>query len=105
MLTLSETIIFFTPIIIFILIFMVVIWKIILTADGEARFLTITTFLFWIFLTLLYCIFTLSYLIGPDCVFCYEPRHLRIAGKYLIAVLVYGVIGLGLILLARHGKK
>jgi hypothetical protein len=104
MLTLSEKIIFFTPIIFFFLIAAVVPFYIVLKSKTKTKSWTIASLVFWGFLTVLYCIFTLSYLVGPDCVFCYLPRHLRLAAEYSVAVLIYGLIGFGLILGNRYRK-
>src|SRR5687767_14829548 len=96
MFTLSETIIFFSPILIFVLIAIVVLWQIAITGEGKTRFLTIASFLIWIFLTLVYCVFTLSYL---------SPHVGGKASEYFFGVLVYGIIGLGLVMVARYGKR
>ena len=100
-----ETLIYFIPIFFFVLIAIVIVWQIVLTAEGQTRFATIATFLLWVLLTLLFCVFTLNYLIGPDCVFCYQPTHFSIAIKYSLGVVLYGVIGLGLLAVAKLGKS
>ena len=96
MVTMSETLITFAPILIFFLLALVIFWQIALSTEGKGRILTITSFLIWIFLTLLFCVFTLGYL---------SPHFGDETTEYFLAVLVYGVIGLGLVLLARFGKR
>jgi hypothetical protein len=88
MLTLSEIIITFTPILIFFLLALIISWQITLTAKGKVRVLSITSLIIWIFLTLVFCVFTLSYL---------SPHVSGGVGSYLLGVLVYGIIGLGFI--------
>ncbi len=96
MLTLSEIIITFTPILIFFLLASVIFWQIAVTGKGKVKALTITSLLIWISLTLLYCVFTLGYL---------APHVGGRTGEYFSAVLIYGIIGLALVLLARYGKR
>lgn len=96
MLTLTEIIITFAPILIFLLLASVIFWQIAVTGKGKVRALTITSLLIWIFLTLIYCVFTLGYL---------APHVGGGTGEYFLAVLIYGIIGLGLVFLARFGKR
>ncbi len=56
-------------------------------------------------LSLIMAVFTLGYLFGPDCVFCYEPRRLRGVAEYLIGVFVFGLIGLALVWWVGRAKK
>jgi hypothetical protein len=56
-------------------------------------------------LSLLMFVFTVSYLIGPDCVFCYQPRKLRLAGEYFIVVVIYGLVDLSLVWWVGRAKK
>jgi hypothetical protein len=96
MLKVSEIISLFAPILIFFLIAMAVAWQIAETAEGKTRASTIIPFLFWIFLTLVFCVFTLSYL---------SPHSGGGIGIYFLEVFIYGMFGFGLVLLARHGKR
>lgn len=42
-------------------------------------------------------VLTASYLLGPGCVVCYQPRKLRLAVGHFIVVVVYGVLGAALV--------
>lgn len=66
---------------------------------------TATSLLILGVLSLLMFVVTVSYLVGPDCVFCYQPRKLRLAGGYFIVVVIYGLIGLALVGWVRRDKK
>ncbi len=56
-------------------------------------------------LSLAMSVVTLSYLLGADCVFRYEPRKLRVVAEYMVGVVVYGVIGLALIWWVARAKR
>lgn len=96
MLTPSEILGLFTPILLFAFVAFVVCWQIAKTAKGKVRGLTISALLIWILLTLLFCVFTLGYI---------SPHVGGNTSRYFVGVLTYGIIGLGLVLLARSGNK
>lgn len=65
----------------------------------------LVVFIFWIILSLLMLLFTINYLIGPSCVFCYEPSKIQNIITQICGVLIYGLFGLGLILIIKQASR
>ena len=74
-----------------------------LVLEGEFSVLIWISLAVFSFLSLAMAIVTISYLLGPDCIYCYEPKKFRIVAEYSIAVLIYGTIGLVLVLWNKRG--
>ena len=66
-----------------------------------SRVVSAISIVIWAASSLLMLVFTISYLIGSDCVFCYEPKHTRLAYGFLSAVLIYLVGGVILVVWSR----
>ncbi len=96
----QEIVIFFGPIALYFIaaisIFVILVTKIV------SKKATAISIVIWILVSMLMFMFAVSYLIGPDCVFCYEPKHTRLAFSFLIAVLIYAAVGA---VLARWSRK
>jgi len=60
---------------------------------------------FWVVLSLLMLLFTINYLIGPSCVFCYEPTKVQKIITHFCGALIYGLFGLALILIIKRAAR
>ena|SRR5688500_10199372 len=95
----SDAFLFFAPIVLLVAIFVSITAIISLKSEKGAR--AFIALVLWSLISLVWLMFTVAYLIGPDCVFCYDPPKRRLAVEFVGGVLVYGTIGFVLWWLVR----
>ncbi len=96
----QEIVIFFGPIALYLIaaisIFVLLVTKVV------SKVVTTISIVIWVLVSLVMLMFAVSYLIGPDCVFCYEPKHTQLAFEFLIAVVIFAVGGGVLVVWSRR---